>query len=197
MCAIKRPQKWRSSFKRDGRREGAKVCVRKRGHKSGAAVLNEAGGERERRCACEKEATKVAQEFHANCAERRRAKGGVLQRGHKSGAGVYAKPGERHREQRGGGGVLQRGHKSGAAVLREAGGERERERERAKVRVRKRGHKCVGEKRAKVCVRERGNKSGAAVSSNSDMQIGVPAEYCTTQNAKLVPNESNFQHWVS
>jgi hypothetical protein len=34
-------------------------------------------------------------------------------------------------------------------------------------------------------------------SSNSDMQIGVPAEYCTTQNAKLVPNESNFQHWVS
>jgi hypothetical protein len=44
-------------------RERAKVCVRKRGHKSGAAVLRQAGGERERRCACEKEATKVAKEF--------------------------------------------------------------------------------------------------------------------------------------
>jgi hypothetical protein len=57
--------------------------------------------------------------------------------------------------------VLQRRHKSGAPLLRETG----------------------GEKRAKVCVRERGHKSGAAVSSNSEMQIGVPAEYCITQNA--------------
>jgi len=71
---------------------------------------------------------------------------------------------------------------------------------RAKVRVRKRGHKSGapplletgGEKRAKVLVRERGHKSGAAVSSNSDMQIGVPAEYCTTQNASDIFQSSLY-----
>jgi len=99
--AIKRPQKWRSSFKRSGRRERAKVCVRKRGHKSGAAVLREAGRrESERWCACEKEATKVAQQFYAKREERERAQRcGCEKEATKVAHHFYAKREER-REQR-------------------------------------------------------------------------------------------------
>jgi hypothetical protein len=101
--------------------------------------------------------------------------------------------------------VRKRSHKSGAGVLREARGENEGGRATKRPQKWRRSFtRSSGRERRGACYKEttkvapefyakhgetakggvlqRGHKSGAAVSSNSDMQIGVPAEYCTTQN---------------